>query len=281
MWSVKVPIHFTEKRDIEAALQIGSGYVLDFSNRTFSEFIAASIGIDIYAGPYSTQGGSKANHLRAFFEKAPDHQIGRLLTDLIVHARQSAEEQSAWNTPVKDADIKRFDRCQMIADRLKTAQPVENLDALRPNAEDKDFSALAKAIREGIERHEPGPVLDRLHTFCVKYFRTICQKREVGFEKTDNLGNLVGKYVKYLERERIIEAKITVQIMRSSITTFSDFNYVRNNQSLAHDNQMLNDQEALLLFNNVANTIRFVEFLEARTPVRTSIKGDLDDEIPF
>jgi hypothetical protein len=45
-----MPIHFTEKRDIEAALGMGSGYVLDFSNRTFADFIASSIGIDIYAG---------------------------------------------------------------------------------------------------------------------------------------------------------------------------------------------------------------------------------------
>ena len=231
-----MPIHFTEKWDIEAALQMSSGYVLDFSDRVFSEFIAASIGIDIYAGPYSIQRGSKANHLRAFFDKAPDHQIGRLLTDLIVYARQSAEDRGPWNTSLTEAELKRLDRCQGIANRLKTAHPVENLDALRPNAEDRDFSALAKAIREGIERHEPGPVLDRLHTFCVKYFRTICQKRDIPFERTDNLGNLVGKYVKYLEREKIIEAKVAVQTMRSLITTFSDFNYVRNNKSLAHDN---------------------------------------------
>lgn len=276
-----MPILFTEKRDIEAALQMSSGYVLDFSNRTFSEFIAASIGIDIYAGQYSIQGGSKANHLRAFFDKAPDHQVGRLLTDLILHARQLAEDRGPWNAPLTEADLSRLDRCQVIADRLKTGRPVENLDALRPNAEDKDFSALANAIREGIQRHQPGPVLDRLHTFCVKYFRTICQKRGISFEKTDNLGNLFGKYVKYLERERLIEAKVTLQIMRSSITTFSDFNYVRNNQSLAHDNQMLNDQEAMLLFNTVANTIRFVEFLEAKTPVRTASQEDLDDGIPF
>ena len=275
-----MPIQFTEKRDLETALQMGSGYVLDFSNKTFGEFIAASIGIDIYGGAYSGNGGSKANHLRCFFEKAPDHLIGRLLTDLLAHARQIGEENTY--TPLTDADRKRFDRCQAIADRLKRATPVDNLDALRPNTDDKDFTVLAKVIREGIERHEPGPVLDRLHTFCMKYLRAICQKREITFEKTDNLGNLAGKYVKYLEQNKIIEAKITVQIMRSSITTFSEFNYIRNNKSLAHDNQTLNDQEALLLFNAVANTIRFIEFLEARIPEKPATASDaLDEEIPF
>ena len=75
--------------DIEKALGMGSGYVLDFSNRTFADFVASSIGLDIYSGQYSSSGSSKANHLRCFFEKAPDHQIGQLLADLIKHARQS------------------------------------------------------------------------------------------------------------------------------------------------------------------------------------------------
>lgn len=259
---------------------MGSGYVLNFGDRTFAEFVAASINIDIYGGPYSGYGTSKAKHLRCFFDKAPDYLIGRLLTDLIIHARQIGEESTF--TPPTEADLKRFDRCQAIADRLKRDQFVENLDALRPNADDKDFAVLAKVIREGIERHEPGPVLDRLHTFCMKYFRAICQKREIAFEKTDNLGNLAGKYVKYLEQNGIIEAKITMQIMRSSITTFSEFNYIRNNKSLAHDNETLNDQEAFLLFNNVSNTVRFIEFVEAKTPEKpTKPDFDLDYEIPF
>lgn len=276
-----MPIHFTEKRDIEAAFGMGSGYVLDFSNRTFAEFIASSIGIDIYAGPYSDFGSSKANHLRCFFERAPDYHAGRLLADLVTHARQ-IQEKNPYARPT-EADVKRLERCHAIALRLQSAQPVENLEALRPNADDdKDFSVLAKVIREGIQKHEPGPVLDRLHTFCVKYFRTICQKRDIAFDKNDNLGNLVGKYVKYLEQNDLIEAKITVQIMKSSITTFSDFNYIRNNKSLAQDNQTLNDQEAMLLFNAVANTIRFVEFIEAKTPMKKLDPPlDLDDEFPF
>jgi hypothetical protein len=236
---------------------------------------------DLYAGQYSDSGSSKANHLRCFFERASDYQIGCLLADLVTHARQLGEDN--YSSPPTEADLKRLDRCQAIASRLKTAQPVEGLDALRPNADDdKDFAVLAKVIREGIQKHEPGPVLDRLHTFCIKYFRTLCQKRDITFEKTDNLGNLVGKYVKYLEQSNIIEAKITIQIMKSSISTFSDFNYIRNNKSLAHDNQTLNDQEAMLLFSHVAGTIRFIEFTEAKVPVKMAeAQADVDDEIPF
>jgi hypothetical protein len=54
-----------EKRNLERLLGMGSGYVLDFSNRTFEEFVLDSIGKSIYAGEYETGGGSKANRLRA------------------------------------------------------------------------------------------------------------------------------------------------------------------------------------------------------------------------
>jgi hypothetical protein len=47
---------------------MGSGYVLDFSNRTFEEFVLDSIGKSIYAAEYETGGGSKANRLRALLE---------------------------------------------------------------------------------------------------------------------------------------------------------------------------------------------------------------------
>jgi hypothetical protein len=42
------------------------------------------------------------------------------------------------------------------------------------------------------------------------------------------------------------------------------FNDVRNDQSLAHDNVVLNYDESLLIFNHVANTVRFLRGLEAR-----------------
>lgn len=48
-----------EKRKLERALGMGSGYVLDFSNRTFEEFIFDSVGIDIYDNKYDYESGSK------------------------------------------------------------------------------------------------------------------------------------------------------------------------------------------------------------------------------
>ena len=55
-----------ERRTLEQYLQMGDGYVLTFSNRTFREFMVDAVGMDI---DDETVGGlgSKANRLRAPF----------------------------------------------------------------------------------------------------------------------------------------------------------------------------------------------------------------------
>jgi hypothetical protein len=58
----------SETRFIDEVFGMGSGYVLDFSNRTFAEFFEDEFGINIYHEKYGSRGSSKANHLRAFIE---------------------------------------------------------------------------------------------------------------------------------------------------------------------------------------------------------------------
>ena len=55
---------------------------------------------------------------------------------------------------------------------------------------------------------------------------------------------------------------MTERILKSSISVLDAFNDVRNNQSLADDNPVLNRNESLLIFNHVTSAIRFVWALE-------------------
>lgn len=57
---------------------------------------------------------------------------------------------------------------------------------------------------------------------------------------------------------------MTDRILRSSISVLEAFNDVRNNQSLAHDNPILNHSEALLIFSHIGASIRFIRALEGR-----------------
>lgn len=77
-----------EKRKLERLFEMGGGYVLDFSNRTFAEFVLDSTGLDIYSTQYEYASGSKANRLRAFWETESDRTVGKLLVELLAHRRE-------------------------------------------------------------------------------------------------------------------------------------------------------------------------------------------------
>ena len=55
------------------------GYVLDFSNKTFSEFFEDHFEINIYADAFSERGTSKLNRLLSFIDLSPPHVVIELL----------------------------------------------------------------------------------------------------------------------------------------------------------------------------------------------------------
>jgi hypothetical protein len=74
---------YTEKDKFEQLLGMASGYVLDFTNRTFAEFILDSTGRDIYNPRYNNASGSKAHRLRMFWKKEDNRVVGKLMGDLL------------------------------------------------------------------------------------------------------------------------------------------------------------------------------------------------------
>jgi len=61
------------------------------------------------------------------------------------------------------------------------------------------------------------------------------------------------------------------------------FNHVRNNQSLAHPNLLLNYDEALLIYNHVVAVVNFIRAVERRLDgSHQSGRAELNDfDIPF
>ncbi len=72
-----------EKRALEKFLGIGCRYVLNFSGRTFSDFVHEAVNIEIQADDYTTHGTSKAKKLRAYWGVKSDYLVERLLNALI------------------------------------------------------------------------------------------------------------------------------------------------------------------------------------------------------
>lgn len=268
-------LSFIEKNRLEKLFGMSSGYVLDFTDRTFAEFVADATGQDIWGEKYRYSSGSKANRMRAFWKVEPNHVVGRLLASLLEYCRET-------NSKLAQDGI--YEECQRIVQRLQQGAPVQDLDAIAPNTGGRDFEVLAKSVRDYIDKNEPEAGLDRLHTFVVKYVRVLCEKRGVRVDREKPLHSLVGEYVKQLKQGGLIESPMTERILKSSISTLEAFNSVRNDQSLAHDNPVLNYAESILIFNHVASAIRFIHDLENRADQaggnQEGMEND-DDDILF
>lgn len=72
-----------EKRKFELLLDMGGGYVLNFSNRTLAEFVTDSTGLDIYDSHYGYGSGSKANRMRGFWRREGNSTVGKLMGDML------------------------------------------------------------------------------------------------------------------------------------------------------------------------------------------------------
>jgi hypothetical protein len=123
-------------------------------------------------------------------------------------------------------------------------------DSLEPNQDDENFDVLAKQVRSAIEGGTPELGLDRLHTFVLKYIRTIYE-RHFGRSpnRTATANSLLGEFANDLRQKGVIQSKMTSEILKSSAPVLDEFNYVRNNQTLAHDNpELINKEEAYFIY---------------------------------
>ncbi|GIW89872.1 MAG: hypothetical protein KatS3mg109_0304 [Pirellulaceae bacterium] len=266
---------FIEKMKLEKLFQMGGGYVLDFSNRTLAEFVAESTGRDIYDAKYDYASGSKANRLRAFWTQEPNHLVGKLLDDLLKYCRPALNDPDQRGL---------YEECQDIVHRLQQSAPVEALDAITAQGTEQGFEVLARQVRDCIERNEPEAGLDRLHTFVTKLIRTLVEKWGIPVDRAKPLHSLFGAYIKAIRNAGLIKSEMTERILKSCISTMEAFNMVRNQESLAHDNPVLDYDESLLIFNHVCSAVRFIKALEARAE-RAAITPEgqeaADDEIPL
>jgi len=114
-----------DRQIFEKHFGMASGYVLNFSDRTFGEFVFEAVGREIHDVKYTTGGTSKANKLRTFWKIESDSMVGKLILALV--------DYDAALSPTQDAEAKaRAEKCRHIATRLLTGGP--SLSALKEHA---------------------------------------------------------------------------------------------------------------------------------------------------
>ena len=81
------------KKEFETLFGMGSGYVLDFSDASFADFINTAVGFN----PYERypEAGSKARTLRAIWNNEPANVVARLLLEMLHYWKASLAMQGS------------------------------------------------------------------------------------------------------------------------------------------------------------------------------------------
>lgn len=270
-------LSFSDKKRLETFLDMGGGYVLNFSNNTLQRFVHDAIGIDIYNAKYDNGGTtSKANRIRGVWEKESDYQVG-----LLIEAFTKYWSEFIGGSQISNEQFDLLKNCEALAHKLKSESLGAQIQVIQATSDDINFHKLAKQVREAIERNEPETALDRLHTYVVRFIRELCDKHGIAYDKDKPLHSFYGEYIKHLKKVDLIKSTMTERILKSSISTLEAFNDVRNNQSFAHDNSILNYNESLLIFKNISSIVEFINSIEEDKVIPPSNKNEAESDLPF
>ena len=248
-------------RTVDNAFDMHGGYVLDFSDRTFAEFFDDEFGIDIDADKYRANGTSKAKRLRTFLSLEDNYTVSKVLRGLWAHKESlPAPESDPWDelSPAVDVKTPLFD----LIGRIEDGGAVARTDAFDRFAADETLEELIAAIERDIQADKPAAALDRLHTYTMKKTAHLIEKHGGTCNRDEPLHSRMGKYVRLLEKEHQL-CEISKRTLKSSISIFESFNDVRNNESFAHDNDIVNHAEARYIFDSITALLRFTKTIEA------------------
>lgn len=270
---------YREKSVLEELFGMDSGYVMDFSNASFSRFIGDVINIDVYEGPGYEEYSSKANKLRQIWNGEPDNVVGTLIEALLSYF----EDRQLRQDKLTDYERKKIDEMRLVATRLKGS----SLNIELPSKREDSLQTLLEDIYNALGRNKPELVLDRLHTFSTKLLRQICTDNEITV--TDDKGanlplhSLAGMLRKKYEQDELFQSSFTLTALQNSISLFDKYNSVRNNQSYAHDNEVLDTIEAEFTVRIMADLLTFIDKAESyrKKAQKNKVTAVIDDELPF
>jgi len=265
---------YVDRKKFEKLFSMNSGYVLFFTNSKFREFFITTVDIDIYDGTLADSSLSKAKLLRAFWDKADDKQIAKVNQELLKIWANSNQDKS-------ESDLSLYNECVLINEKLSGKLPVKNIDALCSIDKDESLDTIILDIKLNIDHNKPELTLDRLHTYLVNYGRKLCDKHGIRYTSNNTLNSLFGLYNKWLHDHELLESDMSSKIIGSIVKLFEDFNYVRNNESAAHPNPLLNKIESLFIVDTICSIINFINKIEDVLAGLLSKNTDEADLLPF
>ena len=123
-----------DKRCLEKILNMGSGYVLDFTNATFGDFFRRR-GVDIHSDIYQNYGTSKAKKMRSFWDREHDSLVAEILSEMI-----DIYETNCDLEDFSTRDTQLLTRARSIVSRLSGESENIRLTEVSENSLQREFS---------------------------------------------------------------------------------------------------------------------------------------------
>ncbi len=249
-------------RVIEEAMAYprGYGYVLDFSDRTIQEFFEDEFGIDIFSPENKANGSSKRNCLTTFVLRSDQQTALRVLRALWERREGLLESlPSSDEAETARAKSKAF---QQVINELQAEPAPLTTAGVEAFVRDRTLEELVADIERTLAANKPEVAIDHLHTYCMKKFAHLLEVRGQTCDKDEPLHSRFGRYRKCLEAELNLH-EFTSRALKSFISLLESFSDLRNNHSLAHDNQLLAPMEARFIFSSISAILVMLRALES------------------
>jgi len=249
-------------RVIEEAMAYpqGFGYVLDFSDRTISEFFEDEFAIEFDDPKYAANGNSKRNRLTTFIALEDAYTVAKVLRALW-DRREGLIRRAGGNLDASAEEETKRIFLDIISD-VEGSSEMPRTDALDRYARDRTLDELIRDIERDLQANKPEAAMDHLHTYCMKKFAHLLQTRGIACGEDEALHARFGKYRNALLRERDLNP-FTDRALKSAISLFESYNDIRNNHSFAHDNPILEPAEARYVFDTISAILVFLRAVEA------------------
>lgn len=250
---------YVEKESIAKFFDIREGYIFYSLDKRYGynktktrDLIFEATGIDIYSNPEYNM--SQERCIRKIWDECDDYTVGKLLKTMLDYYVSISDW--IWDC----LEQNNYETLRKIEARL-----MKNTVSV-PQTENESLEMLRQDIERNIANNTPEMAIDRLHTFCVKYLKDLCDKHGVVVSPDAHghyaLNNLAAELQKWYKSNNYIDSEFSLTAIRNSISLFDKFNFLRNNKSPAHDNEFLVKIEAEYVVKIVCDTMAFIDKIE-------------------
>ena len=179
----------SQKRKLEKLFDMESGYVLDFSDKSMSNFFIDVVDIDPQDSKYAEYGTSKAKRLRAFWDLESDSIVGTLLGELIDYS----QERERFQNP------KLAEECRVITESLLSGGlNMVPLEVLSKKFDKRHLYKQIERMKSSVDSDPElaiGTAKELIETCC----KTIMEERGKPFEGSPDVAKLTKVTLKELD----------------------------------------------------------------------------------